>query len=483
MDKYLFLNRSYLQPQGIRNAKLTVCKAKKDEKHNPLFTEEFFANPPKKWEVRYDNGYPNVIYDEKYGVYRLYYTLFTKDTDSATTPREDRSKRDYMPHKSRITSLCYAESKDGIHWEKPNLGLVEFEGSTDNNILFRYAHGTGIMLDTDETDSKKRYKLVTKVEYPGNVNFMAVNFSEDGIHWGEMIKWPHINPAADSHNLPFRDKQDGLYKVISRVWKDGVRISVICTSRDFLNWSAPMEIIRGNGYEDQVYSMPVFWQDRFYLGLASMFHEGDREDSDFDTVDLELTIGTDAQTFDRVAPKQYLIERGAGHYPTGEFDCGCIYAAPPVEIDGKLYIYYMGGNGQHTNFRETSFARASLEKDRFAYYEAKDETRESIVPTYTFNAYGDRFFADYDCAKDGKLEIAVAPSFRSKAYDGFDFTDCVITKDEKGLSSISWKKPLTSLETEDLVFIFRFNNCRLYSFSGDIAHQNARNYEGAAVLS
>src|SRR5262245_27056308 len=31
--------------------------------------------------------------------------------------------------------LCYATSKDGITWEKPDLGLVEFGGSKKNNII------------------------------------------------------------------------------------------------------------------------------------------------------------------------------------------------------------------------------------------------------------------------------------------------------------------------------------------------------------
>ena len=31
---------------------------------------------------------------------------------------------------------CYAESKDGIHWAKPNLGLFEWEGSKENNIVW-----------------------------------------------------------------------------------------------------------------------------------------------------------------------------------------------------------------------------------------------------------------------------------------------------------------------------------------------------------
>ena len=31
---------------------------------------------------------------------------------------------------------CYAESDDGIHWTKPSLGLIEFNGSKDNNIVW-----------------------------------------------------------------------------------------------------------------------------------------------------------------------------------------------------------------------------------------------------------------------------------------------------------------------------------------------------------
>ena len=30
---------------------------------------------------------------------------------------------------------CYAESRDGIHWVKPKLGLFEFNGSKENNIV------------------------------------------------------------------------------------------------------------------------------------------------------------------------------------------------------------------------------------------------------------------------------------------------------------------------------------------------------------
>src|SRR5690606_35873298 len=124
------------------NAKLSVNQVQKDTTNNPLFKEEFFANPPKLWEVRYDNGYPNVFYDEEQQIYRCYYTLFTGDEESETTPLAERPNKQYMAESERVTSFCYAYSKDGIHWTKPDLGLVEFQGNRNNNIIMRNAHGS-----------------------------------------------------------------------------------------------------------------------------------------------------------------------------------------------------------------------------------------------------------------------------------------------------------------------------------------------------
>ena len=43
---------------------------------------------------------------------------------------------------------CYAESPDGIHWTRPSLGLAEFQGSKDNNILPKLPVPEGWLLET-----------------------------------------------------------------------------------------------------------------------------------------------------------------------------------------------------------------------------------------------------------------------------------------------------------------------------------------------
>ena len=477
MKKYFVLDRGILQPQGTDNVTLKVCQVVKDKEHNPLFTEDFFAEPPRLWEARYDNSYPNVIYDPKYRKYRVYYTLCSLDKDSAGASKEERTKRAYRPSPGRITSLGYAESEDGIHWSKPELNLVDFEGSKKNNLVFCYAHGTGIFLDQEEMDEKKRYKMVTKVEYPGGHNYMAVNFSEDGIHWGEMIPWPKYNPPADSHNFPFRDKKDGKFKVVTRTWKNGVRLSAVCESSDFINWSEPKEILRGDGFESQVYSMPVFQYENLYLGLASMFHEGDRSNPDFDTVDCELKYATDMTVFDSVAKGQYVIPRGQGKYPDGEFDCGCVYATVPIEEDGKLWIYYMGGNGQHTNFRETSFGRGYLEKDRFAYYQQRSCERSSTLATSNFHIFGEQVEILADIEQQGSLKVAFYDRWNGQAYEGFDFSDCKIQKQESGWYSISFSKPMLELGVHPVCMMLQFEGAKIYAIQGELENVSIR-YHG-----
>ncbi|MTV80800.1 hypothetical protein GM546_13195, partial [Streptococcus pneumoniae] len=95
--------------------------------------KEIFFTEEKPWEIRFDNSYPNVFFDDLAGVYRCYYSTFTDDEESEKYSLEERKERQYLPRAKRIVSLCYAESKDGVNWVKPNLGITEFRGSTENN--------------------------------------------------------------------------------------------------------------------------------------------------------------------------------------------------------------------------------------------------------------------------------------------------------------------------------------------------------------
>lgn len=474
MGKYLLLDRRFLNPQGMVNVSLEPTSPVKDEQNNPLFVQD------KPWEIRIDNGYPNVLYDEQTGIFHCYYTLFTEDYDTEGTTVEERTSRDYRPRMDRVICLAYARSKDGVHWEKPSLGLVDWRGSRENNLLFQYAHGTGVMIDDREEDPGRRFKMVTKVDIPNHGAHMAVAFSADGVHWSELTPWPDHNPTADSHNLPFWNEKEKCYMLLSRIWKDGVRITTICRSMDFIHWSEPKETLRGQGFGSQIYSMPAFANNNIYLGLASVIHEGDRLEEDFDCVDCELTWSADGEKFDFVAPGKPVIKRGCGRYPDGDFDNSCIYASQPVENpDGSLWVYYMGGNGRHTNFRESSLGRAYWEADKFAAYVPKNLDRDCTLTTSTLEfrePYLELLASPVDPERRVSLTASVHSIWTEEALEGFSMEDSRVTF-ENGWYRIRWAEDCLSQKKGCMRI--KFSNLKIWAVQGGFELCGHRLWEGA----
>ena len=170
---------------SAENARIAVWAARKEEA-NPLFGEE------KPWEQRFDNLYPNVIFDSDDELYKCWYSPFIVDTPAVGMALAERQSTKYVepPNSIREMGVCYATSGDGITWDKPELGIVEYEGSTKNNIVLRGPHGSGVLKDREEKDSARRYKMLTSVPGEG----MGVSFSPDGVHWSSVTPCPDINP-------------------------------------------------------------------------------------------------------------------------------------------------------------------------------------------------------------------------------------------------------------------------------------------------
>jgi hypothetical protein len=81
--------------------------------------------------------------------------------------------------------VCYAESHDGVHWVKPNLGQVEFRGSRANNAIRlpdAKIEGVEVLRDETDPDPKQRYKMVYN-PHDGNDWTIRTATSPDGIRW------------------------------------------------------------------------------------------------------------------------------------------------------------------------------------------------------------------------------------------------------------------------------------------------------------
>ena len=148
---------------------------------------------------------------------------------------------------------CYAESLDGIHWYRPQLGLVEFEGSKRNNILLdRLPNGDTIRNFVPFKDANPaaspdaRYKAFSLSRKWGLYAWK----SADAIHWELMADRPVITKGYfDSQNLAFWDSVRNEYREYHRDFRQtaenqprtkGIRDVMTGTSQDFLNWTDPV---------------------------------------------------------------------------------------------------------------------------------------------------------------------------------------------------------------------------------------------------
>lgn len=146
-----------------------------------------------------------------------------------------------MPPADRRQPLIgYAESTDGIRWEKPCLGLLDFEGATNNNLVWT-GPGNNLSLFRDDGDGvpdEERYKGIVR-----DRDLLAL-VSPDGVRWRHLQEEPiHTGTPFDSHNITFRDPYTGEYVIYARGvdgkgdFKGGVRWIRRSTSRDFRTWS------------------------------------------------------------------------------------------------------------------------------------------------------------------------------------------------------------------------------------------------------
>lgn len=117
-------------------------------------------------------------------------------------------------------AVCLAVSKDGLHWQKPVLGLKNWGGSTRNNIVLRDSCQGSVLKDPNpEVPAGERYKYVAWNMYWG----FYVYTSADGIHWrrNQTVGVP-FDP--DGSISLFWDDQRGIYRAYIRaLFEEGVR--------------------------------------------------------------------------------------------------------------------------------------------------------------------------------------------------------------------------------------------------------------------
>ncbi|NLE38573.1 MAG: hypothetical protein GX621_11160 [Pirellulaceae bacterium] len=175
----------------------------------------------KPWESRF-SAYVTVLKDGDR--YRMYY----------------RGVPESGPDGNEAEVTCTAESADGIHWTKPNVGLFEVHGTRENNVVLAdaspFTHNFCPMIDTRPgVPESQRYKAVAGHRDVGLWAFV----SADGLQWRKLREEPILKDEKyllDSQNLAFWSQSENCYVCYFRTWND-VRWVSRSTSEDFLNWT------------------------------------------------------------------------------------------------------------------------------------------------------------------------------------------------------------------------------------------------------
>lgn len=237
--------------------------------HSPIRAETVltFDQP---WEGS-TCAYFTVINDQ--GLHRLYYR------GSAPHPEN----KDVHTAQSPMT-VCYAESRDGIHWIRPSLGLVEFRGSKENNILLMGQDALSFtpFLDLNPAaPASERYKATTGTRIAGIKGYGLAGYtSPDGLRWTKLGDYSLIpddtTNVFDTQNIVFWDTIRKKYVAFYRAMKGGVRWSKFAESVDFAHW--PKESIQwfdyGNVPMEQLYTAgarPYERAPHIYVGFPDRY--------------------------------------------------------------------------------------------------------------------------------------------------------------------------------------------------------------------
>ena len=443
-ERFLLLDGRIVE--SVRNAQLTVGTVAKHDR-NPLFAED------KPWEPRFDNLYANVLYDEDENLYKCWYSPFIIDESTTNTPREDRVNGGKFRYQGKHTGrrremgICYAVSRDGITWEKPSLGVVEFNDGKENNLVWRGPHGTGIFKDPRDPDPKRRYKAFFKGK------MISVGFSPDGIHWSDAIECPEANVRGDTHNNAFWAPTLGRYVGITRTWaKPRGRQVARTSSRDFLKWTEAKVVLEGIENHLQTYAMPVFYYAGVYIGLPAIYN------SQTDRTHTELAWSPDTVTWHRIEPGTPLIANGA---KKGRYDWGTVYAAAcPVFLKDEIRLYYGACDDKHFGWRNGYFCLATLRPDGFAGYEPISPDVPAIVTTRPVVGTGHAVAVSADIGKGGSVTATIFDA------DGNKLAQSRPLRKNATDTKLKWPAKLNPAEFKGkkIRIEFQLENTKIYSF-------------------
>lgn len=425
----------------------------------------------KPWEGAFC-AYVTVFQDGP--VYRMYYRGWTSSA------------------KGTPAVACYAESRDGIRWERPNLGLHEFNGSKDNNIVLagdRWGtHNFAPFLDTRPgvLDSE-RYKALGSGSDPDKKQKgLLALVSADGIHWRRLSENPVITQGVfDSQNVAFWSEHEKRYVSYYRVFGEapewnipvGKRTVARATSDDFVHWSDPAFMTYGDTPTEQLYTnqtTPYFRAPHIYIALPKRFVPNKTSTLSAEQVQES---GIDPKYTQEVSEGVFMTTRGTNRYDRTFMEaffrpgldranwvsrnnmaaCGVVQTGPD-----EMSLYY----SQHYAQPSHHLIRASLRLDGFASVRAGYAGGQLTTRVFTFA--GSKLALNMATSAAGNIRVEMQDD-KGNPLPGRTLEDCDGIFGDEIERAITWKgsADVSSAAGQPIRLRFELKDADLYSLKFD----------------
>ncbi len=419
--------------------------------------------PDRPWEGRY--AIPStVLYDDSEQLFKMWYGTM-----------EER--------------WAYATSRDGVSWEKPELGLVDFRGSRRNNLL-PGAEGR-VVMDLAEKDPSRRFKALRYGRAkPGGPEGICVAFSADGLRWDPYPGNPLLTASGvtlhwgigDTHTLFGWDEQVGKY-VSYMIPSSGFRDIGRSESNDFIDWKIPNPVLvrdEGDPPATQFYGMSVFRDREVYFGFLWVYHPNSL------MIDVQLAHSRDGIGWRRTDQRHPILSYGLPDH----FDSHVLMALRPVIKGDEIWVYYGAENEAHALTKQDVLLRTHVLGDtpvplaeqswlqerqgygglamirRDGLVSLDSDAPEGVVITKPFVCRGERLLINADASR-GRIRVELLdetglalPGFgaaRSDPLHGDSVSQLVSWDGESDLSSLKGRKiKLRLLMAHSKLFSFRF---------------------------
>ncbi len=477
-NRHLFLDQFLIAE--MENARIAVNRPER---------ESLVVIADKPWESGGITSYGNVLYDPYAEEYKLYYVPVSWDVEPGFC-------------------TAMATSKDGIHWDKPNLGVVEWKGSKDNNIVVWAQREGTVLIDPNappehrfgfvSSEGKTKTRLFTSrdgIHFTLQEGLISSHHSDSQIStfWDDSLeKFVHFFKAYQGDEKWHTDSEIVVGENIPFPQNEKLGRSVARVETEHLGdvWEEPFEVVMARDERDpqamDLYTNAAIqypWAEAAYFAFPTPYYHYNEPASraylnqptldiggkgNDGVIETQLATSRDGKRWTRYRTPYIPLHRYE------DLELKVIHIYPGMVREGEEIVqYYAGYTFTHgdTQVRYKNLGRklggifrVVQRRDGFVSVDFDYEGGELITEPFTFE--GDSLRVNLNTSSAGEARLAILDE-EGKEIPGYSLEECRIINGDYLDTTVAWKdgqSDVSGLRGKSVRLKFDCRGTKLYSF-------------------